>query len=436
MNKWLDKLSDKSIFYITPDVKRGIGPETLPNYHIICTFSDPIIPILREQGVNIFCLEESIGPRASEFNNSGRLIEQDEVNTYIRKYAKKDVNILIFKPSEKIELICKAKGYNLLANPKQLNDKYENKVDFFNLMTKEKFAFTIPGISGILGKFDFTRLKEQLGLPFVVQFSHGWAGRTTYFIKRESDFLKLLMTFPNTRVKINKFIEGFTVLNNACIYGEEILISPAAMQISNINVLQEKYGATCGRQWPARFISKDQEGKIEEITGIIGKIMHNDGYRGYFGLDFIIEKNSGKVFLSENNARFTASSAFFTKLEQGLESIPLLFYHLAEFLKVNLSVSNFNPVGICGSQIIFRNSNVQPHVERSIDYGVFDTEDISHIKRNDYQPDKLEKNEFIFMRRNRNISKGEDFELSRIEYKGEVLEDENKFKDWVNKLLI
>jgi len=65
----------ESIFFVSPDVKRGMGLEdVLPHYHIVCTYFDPLIPILRRQGARIFCLEE-VDPRKSlETNNTGKLL--------------------------------------------------------------------------------------------------------------------------------------------------------------------------------------------------------------------------------------------------------------------------------------------------------------------------------------------------------------------------
>ncbi len=436
MKKWIDQLSDKSFFYITPDVKRGIGLESvLPNFHIICSYHDPIIPILRNQGANIFCLEDYVSSDISVFGNSGKLIEHPLVASYLSRFSKDTTYILVFKPSEKMEIICKNKGFKLIVNSSRINSMFEDKVGFYKILLDEKSNYIIPGMTGILGEMNFEELSSQFKLPFVVQFAHGWAGKTTFFINDKLGLEKLIKKFPFTRVKINKYIRGYTVLNNACIYKDDILISPPAIQISNINILGEKEAVTCGRQWPARFIDKNQEETIRNITYKTGKLMQKFGFKGYFGLDFIIEEDSNNVYLSENNARFTASSAFFTKLELGINEIPFLVYHIAAFLNIDLPQKSTRKMEISGSQIIFRNPFRQPNFNNNLKFGVFNLNNPNKEIRKEYKPESLFHNEFIIMRRMKDQNKDEDLELSRIETREDVLETKNRFKIWIELLL-
>ena len=92
---WWNKFSKDEIFFVSPDVKRGIGlVEVLPNYHLICTYDDPVIAILRKNGAKIFCLEEKIYDEAYRFNNSGKLLEHPQVVSYIRSQAKSRPQIM------------------------------------------------------------------------------------------------------------------------------------------------------------------------------------------------------------------------------------------------------------------------------------------------------------------------------------------------------
>ncbi len=435
MKNWKDLLSDKTIFYITPDVKRGIGLEgILSNYHIICSYVDSLIPILRNQGANIFCLSEKIDNVLS-FNNSGKLLEHPFVFDYIKKNSTDTPHIIVFKPSLKIDLICRRMGYRLLVNNRELNDKFEDKINFWQMTQKYFSEYSIPAVTGILSKLSFTDLKNQLGLPMVIQFSHGWAGKTTFFIESEIEFNSLVKDYPYTKVKVTKYIEGFTVLNNACIYKDQILVSPPAIQISNIEKLKEKRGVTCGRQWPVKFITEKEISIIEKITQQVGSLMSKSGFKGFFGLDFFIGKGN-KIYLSENNARFTASCSFYTKLELGRERTPLFAYHLAAFLGKELLVSSNHLENSSGSQIILRNPKAQPKIENNVKYGVFQTDNNSYVyQRNDYYPQFLGDNEFILMRRQIQQKSPEDREISRIESKREVLENVRNFKSWVKKIL-
>ena len=88
--------------------------------------------------------------------------------------------------------------------------------------------------------------------------------------------------------------------------------------------------------------------------------MKEKGYKGFFGLDFLIEDETGEVYLSENNARLTASSSFYTTLELMEGSFPLLGYHLLSFLSSLVVESIYSPPLISGSEIVVRNNLTAP----------------------------------------------------------------------------
>jgi predicted ATP-grasp superfamily ATP-dependent carboligase len=82
--------------------------------------------------------------------------------------------------------------------------------------------------------------------------------------------------------------------------------------------------------------------------------MQSAGYKGLFGLDFVIDK-SGQVFLIEINARQPASTGFHTKLLLKESKIPLNLLHIAEFLFENDEESNKSYIEFI-NEVLIRNS--------------------------------------------------------------------------------
>lgn len=438
MTSWQKLFSKESIFFLSPDIKRAIGLEDLPNYHLICSYFDPIIPVLRKQKANVFCLEEKIGGQAKNFSNSGKLIEHPLVTAYIDQFSLNKVWLMYFKPSIKLDLIMARKNYLPVGNSSSLNDLFEDKVKFFDFSKKYLKDFTLPGLIGILGKLDFSDLSDNLGLPLVIQFGHGWAGKTTFFITKEKEFIRLAKQFAQTRVKVSQYIKGFTVLNNCCLYQKNVLVSPPALQLSNINKLHPKPTVTCGRQWPVGILSKEQEKIIFNLSHKIGQEIGKAGFKGFFGIDFLVDGKSGKIYLSELNARLTASTPFFTHLEKGLGRVPLLAYHLASFMEKSIpeKILAKENSGIIGSQVIFRNPSFLPKIPPAINFGVFKWQkDTSIPIGSSYFPEKLKELEYIFMRRILPETKTSENEIARIETKSEVLDMPGKLKSWVNSLI-
>src|SRR5262249_13236512 len=61
-------------------------------------------------------------------------------------------------------------------------------------------------------------------------------------------------------------------------------------------------------------------------------------YRGCFGLDFLLDQDSGTLYLGELNPRLTGATPLTSQaaLERGLP--PLVLYHLAEWLRIDVPV--------------------------------------------------------------------------------------------------
>ena len=86
-------------------------------------------------------------------------------------------------------------------------------------------------------------------------------------------------------------------VSNACIFKDQVLQSPPALQINCPNKdFSSLPLATCGRQWGSTGLNKTQTNIIQQITQNIGKIMNKQGYKGYFGLDFLVEEKTGEVY--------------------------------------------------------------------------------------------------------------------------------------------
>lgn len=429
---WKKYLENEDIFFVTPDVKKGVGfAGILPRYHIICSHFDPLIPILREQGANIYCLSEA--GNKSLINNSAKLLETKEVKDYIIASAKTIPKILFFKPSLKLELLISELGFVQLGNTAQLNESFENKLNLPDLLFDKNSSDLLPSRIDILNKLTFKNLVNEYNLPFIVQFGHGWAGKTTFFISNEKDFTGLSVEYPFTRVKVTKYTEGFTVLNNCCIIQDKILVSPPAVQIDGIEKLCTKKQITCGRQWPAAFLDRQQIENVNRLSQIIGQTIKQKGYKGYFGLDFLIENKSGKVYVSEINARLTASSAFYTRLELGNDQIPLMAYHIGSFLNLDMPFNNQLEPDIQGSQIILKNKNYKINLDQNPGIYKIDSDNQAEFQRSGYSPENLSQDEFIYFKKD--VRSNDDDELARIETKEEVLEKPHQLAAWINSIL-
>ena len=110
--------------------------------------------------------------------------------------------------------------------------------------------------------------------------------------------------------------------------------------------------------------------KPETILKSFGEALREEGYRGYFELDFLIDLDNDELYLGELNPRVTGASSMTNHAAFAHADAPLFLFHLLEFSDVefNLDIDALNarwadPENIDGwSQLVIK------HVDDSVDY--------------------------------------------------------------------
>jgi len=284
--------------------------------------------------------------------NSGFLLSQKSTINFIKKTTANSGHqaaIIPFKPSAKIEILCKQNNWICVSNPASLNRLLEDKIKFPEII---KNLPQIPYTIAPYTKQNIDSLLKKYGPKLVVQTHFGWAGNSTKLITK---FDKNIIP-ENLLCKFSPYLKGYSLLNNCVLTSSGLLQSPPALQYTGLKEYTNNHFATVGRQWPS-MAPKKVIHQVTKITTEFGKILKKIKYRGFFGLDFFVTK--GKVYLLECNPRLTASFAFYTNIELKAKIIPLFYYHLLEFTspqKIIKQKRTENPK-IVGSELTKRNSN-------------------------------------------------------------------------------
>ena len=293
--------------------------------------------------------------------NSGKLLSNQKVIDHILKKSQKNKlipAIIPFKPSAKIDFLCQKYNWVNISNPGPINRFLEDKIKFAKLSQKYK----LPIISFSLNTFsqkNFLKYQKLYNKKLVIQTHFGWAGNSTFSAESWDEIKDKISS--DVIVKYSPFIKSsYSLLNNCCLTKFGLIQSPPALQYTGISQYTKNPFTTVGRQWPS-FAPLKIIDKVNKITENFSEILEEIGYKGFFGLDFLIHKN--KVFLLECNPRLTASFDFYTKIEQNQNITPLFYFHLAEFLKLNYKIdikqeqSRFNNKKIIGSELTPKDKN-------------------------------------------------------------------------------
>ena len=97
--------------------------------------------------------------------------------------------------------------------------------------------------------------------------------------------------------------------------------------------------------------------------------LRKEGYRGYFELDFLIDKKTGDFWLGELNPRITGASSMTNHAAFAHADAPLFLFHLLEFSKkkFDLDTTELNNRWANPDMIDSWSQMVIKHTEDSVD---------------------------------------------------------------------
>lgn len=320
----------------------GLGiSRTLPlDFIISCDYGTDTPLYFREE--DVFSVEKQRGIRKDwsneDLNESFKGALGREIFEYLNSF-KRPVNILCYRSVKKLETdgSSLASKPRIFAMPERLKKHFDNKL----LLHRNLERLSLPKIKGKaekLGKMTFRRLREELALPFVIQFPYGSSGNFTFVIREEREYNRLRKKYPRQIVTMRKYIDGYSMNGNAVIVstgeGPAVHCAFPSVQITGRPECGNFPSAFCGNDFSsARSLPKNIIKKVGENMRAIGSWMAEAGFRGIFGMDFVVKDDV--VYPVEINPRFQNSTGLYTSLErmQHSKEGKLFLLHIAEFLQ-------------------------------------------------------------------------------------------------------
>lgn len=378
------------LFYVTRDVERALGWQGSEcGQYCIITNASPLATHAAETlGNRILQIQPRNGtPRA--LLSTRELLMHPDTRRFIGVRAEGQVPcVVVFKNTTQIEHVCREQGWQLLNPPSSLAEEIENKISqvaLFDTMAHEcssRLNFP-PFMVGISGELSYGDLAKGLGLPFIVQYNRAHTGDGTLLIRNSFDWHKVQAKFPLRDVKVSAFITGTPLTVNVCAFENgSAMVGCPSVQITGIPELTALPQATVGNDWSAFFSFYDVGPQIESVSLDVGRFLANKGWRGLFGIDFILSSEGRELYMLEINARQAASAVCESQMQRlqmtddRLQSnntpLSLMDAHLAALMEGHLgseilSLKSSNVKS--GSQIFVRNNtldSVQMYVDLNV----------------------------------------------------------------------
>ena len=299
------------------------------------------------------------------------LLQHKEVIDFVKQRGGKPKFVFLMF-DEKTEKLAKELGGEVWFPKAKLRTNMDNKIETVRIGNKAG----VPSVPNVLSEVtSYEQLREvceeaSIGHDLVLQSAFGDSGHTTFFIKSEADFRKHEHEIIGEgEIKIMKRIDCRGSAIEACATSEGTIVGPLMTELVGFKELTPYRGGWCGNEiFPTAFPPKTRE-RARELTFKFGEQLRKEGYRGYFELDFLIEKKSGEIWLGELNPRITGASSMTNHAAFAHADAPLFLFHLLEFSKkpFKLDVEELNARWADPDMIDSWSQMVIKHTEDNVD---------------------------------------------------------------------
>jgi hypothetical protein len=155
----------------------------------------------------------------------------------------------------------------------------------------------------------------------------------------------------------------------ACATRGGTIVGPLMTELVGFPELTPYRGGWCGNEIFANAFSRKVREQARAYTFAFGNQLREEGYRGYFELDFLIDLKSRDIYLGELNPRITGASSMTNHAAFAHADAPLFLFHLLEFTGVpfDLDVEGLNARWADPDNIDSWSQMVIKHTEDTVD---------------------------------------------------------------------
>jgi hypothetical protein len=277
------------------------------------------------------------------------LLEHPAVARRVRPGGK--ALFLIF--DEQNEARARALGLQVCLPAAALRKRLDSKIVTTELARRAGVASVPNVLAPVTSYAELRRVASALGPELVVQLPYGDSGNATFFISRESDFQPHAARIAaQPVVKIMRRIRCRQLTIEGCVTRHGVLVGPLQTELVGFSELTPFSGGWGGNEvfaaHQSNLLTPDIRQPAQQATLALGQQLRQEGYRGCFGLDFLLDQDTGALYLGEMNPRITGATPLTSQAMLGAESAPLLLFHLLEWLSpgaeldYELDVAAFN----------------------------------------------------------------------------------------------
>lgn len=444
--------NDTPIYFISATNFNLLGAdEWIKNFKFICHIEcfDGLHP-------NVFSPKEDMPhdqfESIEDINNY--LLQHPEVQDFLktRSKGKKAGKAMFLMFDDKTEALAKKQGLEIMFPSAKMRTFMDNKVNTNRLAEKAGVACVPYVLTPVKDYAHLQEVSKSLGTDLVIQTPFGDSGHTTFFITNEAEFKKHEEEIvKEAEVKVMKRINCRGSAIEACVTRHGTVVAPLMTELVGFKELTPYKGGWCGNEIFPDAFSPTMRQKARKYTQLFGDQLRKEGYKGYFELDFLIDQDSGQIYLGELNPRVTGASSITNHAVFALADAPLFVFHILEWMDVDyaLNVNALNTRWAKQENIDSWSQLIVKHTEDTIEYvhdaprsGIYKMFDNGHIQfdRMDTHRRAVESEQEGFFLR---ISKQGDYlyegaDMGILVSRGRMMTDDFKLtkraKEWISAI--
>ena len=382
------------------------------------------------------------------------LLQHPEVQDYLktRKKGKGAGKCMFLMFDAKTEKLAKKLGLEIMFPSAKMRTFMDNKVNTNRIAEKAGVPCVPYVLSPVKDYAHLNKVSQKLGTDLVIQTPFGDSGHTTFFISNEEEFNKHADEITKEKeVKVMKRINCRGSAIEACVTRHGTIVAPLMTELVGFKELTPYKGGWCGNEiYPNAFTAKLRR-QAAKYTQLFGDQLREEGYKGYFELDFLIDQDNGEIYLGELNPRVTGASSITNHAVFALADAPLFIFHILEWMNVDykLNVKALNRRWFKQENIDDWSQLIIKHTEDTVEYiseapqsGIYKMFDNGHIQfdRLDTHRRAVEtENEAFFL----HISKQGDYlyegaDMGILVSRGRMMTDNFQLnaraKNWINSI--
>ena len=275
-----------------------------------------------------------------EINNW--LLCNPEVRAYIDGSTPRGIRpkiAMVFFDAE-TENICRELGYDLILPPASLREHLDSKI----VTTQLGNEAGAPSVPNVLTKVeDWAGLsaaaeKAGLGDELVVQTPYGDSGKTTFFISSEADWRKHSADIVGQEIKVMRRINNRPVAVEAVLTRCGTIVGPFMSELIGYKKLTPSQGGWCGNEMYPEVLNHENRHTATQLVRRLGDRLSDEGYRGFFEVDVLVDTDTGEVYLGELNPRISGASSITNVTAGAYADVPLFLFHILEYMNVDFDL--------------------------------------------------------------------------------------------------